>query len=149
MMMANTIEPIFATPERPSKLDPFAEKLAAWLKTEAGKSRKERRTLKQLHGDLVALGFTGSYGRVAAFARPTYFSNWTGRAAATYTSPDLTSNGGHVTGLLEARYRSSYFLTSTPLRNLAGQEVLDALYQAKQSGRNQVVLATGTAAQGA
>jgi hypothetical protein len=47
----------------------LAEKLAAWLKTEAGKSRKERRTLKQLHADLVALGFTGSYGRVAAFAR--------------------------------------------------------------------------------
>ena len=68
-LAANTIEPIFATPERPSKLDPFAEKLAAWLKTEAGKSRKARRTMKQLHGDLVALGFTGSYGRVAAFAR--------------------------------------------------------------------------------
>ncbi len=68
-LAANTIEPIFATPERPSKLDPLAEKLAAWLKTEAGKSRKERRTLKQLHGDLVAFGFTGSYGRVAAFAR--------------------------------------------------------------------------------
>ncbi len=68
-LAAHTIEPIFATPERPSKLDPFAEKLAAWLKTEAGKSRKARRTLKQLHGDLVALGFTGSYGRVAAFAR--------------------------------------------------------------------------------
>ena len=56
-------------PERPSKLDPFAERLAAWLKTEAGKSRKQRRTLKQFHADLVALGFTGSYGRVAAFAR--------------------------------------------------------------------------------
>jgi transposase len=68
-LAANTIEPIFATAERPSKLDPFAEKLAAWLKTEAGKSRKVRRTLKQLHADLVALGFTGSYGRVAAFAR--------------------------------------------------------------------------------
>ena len=56
-------------PERPSKLDPFAEKLAGWLKTEAAKSRKQRRTLKQLHADLVALGFTGSYNRVAAFAR--------------------------------------------------------------------------------
>ncbi|HKH29160.1 MAG TPA: IS21 family transposase [Sphingomicrobium sp.] len=66
---AGTIEPRFATPERPSKLDPFAERLAAWLKTEAGKSRKQRRTLKQFHADLVALGFTGSYGRVAAFAR--------------------------------------------------------------------------------
>ena len=68
-LAANTIEPRFATPERPSKIDPFAEKLAGWLKTEAGKSRKQRRTMKQLHADLVALGFTGSYARVAAFAR--------------------------------------------------------------------------------
>ena len=68
-LKAGTIEPAFATPERPSKLDPFADKLSAWLKTEAGKSRKQRRTVKQLHADLVTLGFTGSYGRVAAFAR--------------------------------------------------------------------------------
>ena len=66
---AGTVEPKFATPQRASKLDPFAEKLGAWLKTEAGKSRKQRRTLKQLHADLMALGFTGSYNRVAAFAR--------------------------------------------------------------------------------
>ncbi|MCF8486780.1 MAG: hypothetical protein K9G71_16360 [Rhodobacteraceae bacterium] len=68
-LAANTIEPKFATPERQSKIDPFAEKLAGWLKTEAGKSRKQKRTMKQLHADLVALGFTGSYARVAAFAR--------------------------------------------------------------------------------
>jgi transposase len=36
---------------------------------EAKKARKQRRTAKQLHADLVALGFTGSYGRVAAFVR--------------------------------------------------------------------------------
>ncbi len=46
---AGTIEPQFTTPERQSKLDPFAEKLAGWLKAEAGKSRKQRRTLKQLY----------------------------------------------------------------------------------------------------
>jgi transposase len=68
-LASGTIEPKFATPVRPSKLDPFAGKLSAWLKTEAGKPRKQRRNLKQLHTDLVALGFTGSYGRVAAFAR--------------------------------------------------------------------------------
>jgi hypothetical protein len=68
-LSAGTIEPKFTIPERPSKLNPFADKLAAWLKTEAGKSLKQRRTLKQVHADLVALGFTGSYGRVAAFAR--------------------------------------------------------------------------------
>jgi len=66
---AGTIEPHFATPERQSKLDPFADKLAGWLKTEGAKSRKQRRTLKQMHADLVVLGFEGSYGRVAAFAR--------------------------------------------------------------------------------
>ena len=68
-LKAGTVEPKFAVPERPSKLDPFADKLAAWLKTETAKSRKQRRTLKQLHNDLVALGYTGSYNRVAAFAR--------------------------------------------------------------------------------
>ena len=68
-LRAGTIEPKFSIPARSSKLDPYADKLAAWLKTEAAKSRKQRRTLKQLHGDLVALGYTGSYNRVAAFAR--------------------------------------------------------------------------------
>ena len=33
------------------------------------KARKQRRTLKQMHADLVTLGFAGSYNRVAAFAR--------------------------------------------------------------------------------
>jgi transposase len=66
---AGTIEPKFAVPKRPSKLDAFSDKLSAWLKAEAGNSRKQRRNLKQLHADLVALGFAGSYGRVAAFAR--------------------------------------------------------------------------------
>ena len=68
-LAANTTELKYATPERPSKLDPFAEKLAGWLESEATKPRKQKRILKQLHADLVALGFTGSYGRVAAFAR--------------------------------------------------------------------------------
>ncbi|WP_323038919.1 hypothetical protein [Gemmobacter sp.] len=36
-------------------IDPFAEKLAGWLKTNAGKSRKERQTLKKMHADLVTL----------------------------------------------------------------------------------------------
>jgi len=47
----------------------LAPKLAGWPKTEANRPRKERRTLKRMHADLVALGYTGSYSRVAAFAR--------------------------------------------------------------------------------
>ena len=68
-LRGDLVEPAFKLPERPSKLDAFAAKLSAWLKLEAGKPRKQRRTVKQLHADLVALGFEGSYGRVAAFAR--------------------------------------------------------------------------------
>ncbi|MFZ6657763.1 hypothetical protein [Undibacterium sp. TJN19] len=43
--------------------------LSSWLKTEAGKNRKQRRSLKQLHLDLKELGFEGSHDRVVAFAR--------------------------------------------------------------------------------
>ena len=68
-LRAGTVEPKFKVPARPSKLDPFAEKLSGWLRTEGGKSRKQRRTAKQMHADLVALGYDGSYGRVSAFVR--------------------------------------------------------------------------------
>jgi hypothetical protein len=65
----NGVEPKFKVPEVPGKLDPFADRLAAWLKTEANKSRKQKRTLKQPHVDLLSLGYDGSYWRAAAFAR--------------------------------------------------------------------------------
>ena len=58
-LRSGAVEPEFKVAERPSKLDPFAAKLSGWLKTEAGKSRKQRRTSKQLHDDLVKLGYTG------------------------------------------------------------------------------------------
>jgi len=63
------VEPRFKIADRPSKLDPYADKLSHMLRQEAGKSRKQKRTIKQLHADLVALGYEGSYNRVAAFAR--------------------------------------------------------------------------------
>ena len=68
-LRSGEVEPVFKVPERPSKLDPYADKLSGWLRIEASKSRKQRRTVKQMHADLVELGFDGSYGRVAAFAR--------------------------------------------------------------------------------
>lgn len=68
-LRSDAVEPKFEIVDRPSKLDPFAERLSGWLKTEAGKSRKQRRTGKQIHADLVVLGYDGSYSRVAAFIR--------------------------------------------------------------------------------
>ena len=68
-LRADSVEPQFLAPVRASKLDPYADKLAAMLRVESGKSRKHKRTIKQLHADLVILGYKGSYNRVAAFAR--------------------------------------------------------------------------------
>jgi transposase len=68
-LRSDEVEPRFKVPNRPSKLDPFADRLSAWLKTEANKPRKQKRTIKQLHADLMSLGYEGSYNRVAAFAR--------------------------------------------------------------------------------
>lgn len=64
-----TLEPAYPKRQSPSKLDPFAEVLASWLEREAGRGRKYRRNLRHLYGDLVALGYPGSYDRVCAFAR--------------------------------------------------------------------------------
>ena len=68
-LRSDGVEPRFKAVDRSSKLDPYADKLSHMLRQEAGKSRKQKRTIKQLHVDLRALGYEGSYNRVAAFAR--------------------------------------------------------------------------------
>ena len=52
-LRAEIVEPNFRTPTRSSKLDPFVEKLSGWLVMELRKSRKNRRTARQMHADLV------------------------------------------------------------------------------------------------
>ena len=68
-LRSDAVEVRFKVPERPSRLDPFADRLSRWLEMEAGKGRKVRRTARRLHADLVVLGYDGSYARVAAFVR--------------------------------------------------------------------------------
>ena len=68
-LRSETIEPAYAERRSARAIDKYAFQLSALLKTEAAKSRKQRRTLKQIHEDLKELGFEGSYDRVAAFAR--------------------------------------------------------------------------------
>src|SRR3546814_2831956 len=43
-LRSDTIEPQFKVPERPSKLDPFVERLSAWLQREMARSRSEEHT---------------------------------------------------------------------------------------------------------
>ena len=63
------MEPVYPKRKTPSKIDDYAEVLSSWLTRESGRSRKQRRNLRKLYGDLVHLGYRGSYDRVAAFAR--------------------------------------------------------------------------------
>src|SRR5580704_17533884 len=46
-LRSDTVEPKFNIPDRPSKLDPYADKLSQMLRQEAGKSRKQKRTTTQ------------------------------------------------------------------------------------------------------
>ncbi len=68
-LVNGALEAVYPKRRSRSKLDGYAELLASWLKRESARGRKERRNLKQLHGELMKLGYTGSYDRVAAFAR--------------------------------------------------------------------------------
>ena len=60
-LRSDRVAPKFKVPERPGKLDPYAGKLSQMLRQDAGRSHKQRRTVKQLHADLTALGYDGSY----------------------------------------------------------------------------------------
>jgi len=48
-LRSDETEPSYERRVSSSKLDPYAEKLATWLGIEATKSRKQRRTLRQIH----------------------------------------------------------------------------------------------------
>lgn len=65
----NIVEPRYPKRTGPSKLDGYEQTLTSWLFREANRSRKQRRSIKQLYQALVPLGYTGSYDRVAAYAR--------------------------------------------------------------------------------
>jgi transposase len=59
-------------PERraaPTKLDAYVGQLNAWLAEDERLPRKQRRSTIQLHAALKALGYGGSYGRIAAYIR--------------------------------------------------------------------------------
>jgi len=68
-LASGVVEPRYPKRKSPSKLDDYELTLTSWLFRESKRHRKQRRNVRQLHQDLVQLGYTGSYDRVAAFAR--------------------------------------------------------------------------------
>jgi len=67
-LASGVVEPRYPNRKSPSKLDDYELTLTSWLFRETRRHRKQRRSVKQLHSDLVQLGYTGSYDRVAAFS---------------------------------------------------------------------------------
>ncbi|PXX44095.1 hypothetical protein [Undibacterium pigrum] len=67
-LRSEATEPTYAERQTTSAIDKYALQLSSWLKTDAGKNRKQRRSLKQLHLDLKELGFEQEYDWVAVFA---------------------------------------------------------------------------------
>ena len=63
------VDPQYPKRKGPSKLDEYSKTLTNWLNRESRRKRKQRQSVKQLFYNLVQLGYTGSYDRVASFAR--------------------------------------------------------------------------------
>lgn len=68
-LASGVVEPRYPKRKSVSKLDDYEATLTSWLHRESKRHRKQRRSIRQLHSDLVGLGYSGSYDRVAAFAR--------------------------------------------------------------------------------
>ena len=73
---SGVIDPKYPERKSQSKLDDFAEKLSGWLKTESKKGRKQKRSLRQIHSDLCALGFTLLTSVVLYIVIPVVLAQW-------------------------------------------------------------------------
>ena len=87
-LASGVVEPQYSKRKTPSKLDEYAKTLTSWLHRESRRKRKQRLSVKQLFYNLVPLGYTGSYDRVAAFAR-----DWQGKQQE---SSRIASSGTYV-----------------------------------------------------
>ena len=68
-LRSDVIEPKFQVPDRPSRLNPMPRNYRRGCGVKQGGSASNGGRSRQLCGDLVSLGYDGSYNRVAAFAR--------------------------------------------------------------------------------
>ncbi len=63
------VEPRYKARTPRSSVDRFTEYLDRALRADLHRSRRERRTVKALYGQIRALGYNGSYARVSAWVR--------------------------------------------------------------------------------
>ena len=68
-LASGVVDPQYPKRKGPSNLDEYSKTLTNWLNRESRRKRKQPQSVKQLFYNLVQLGYTGPYDRVAAFAR--------------------------------------------------------------------------------
>ena len=68
-LVSGEVEPKYPERRSPSQLDPYTEQLRAMLCRNQSTPRKQKISVREMHVRLVAMGYPGSYNRVAAFAR--------------------------------------------------------------------------------
>lgn len=118
-------EPSYAERRIASELDQYSLQLSGWLKAEASKPRKQRRSLKQNHADLKELGYEGSYDRLAAFARQwkagqTEWVNSSSKRTAQTCGRNTKAVCRVIPGICVARFRTN--LATNPHRLTAQHE---------------------------
>ena len=65
----DVVEPQYKPRETRSVVDPWAEQLGQWLKTDAHRPKRDRRTARAMFEAIRAQGYAGSYNRVCAFIK--------------------------------------------------------------------------------
>jgi len=63
------LEPAYPPRAARSVVDPWAEQLSGWLRTDRHRPKRDRRTALMLYQAIKEQGYSGGYGRVCAFVR--------------------------------------------------------------------------------
>ena len=69
LRQADIVEPQYPKREMKSVVDPWADRLRAWLISDSHRSKRDRRTALVMYQAIRQQGYVGSYGRVCAFVR--------------------------------------------------------------------------------
>ena len=69
LSQSDVVEPKYPLRAVRSVVDPYRHQLEAWLRSDLHRPKRERRTARVLFNQMRALGYPGSYNRVAAFVK--------------------------------------------------------------------------------
>jgi len=137
------VEPKYARPKAPNKLDDYAHTLTSWLHREARRKRKQRLSVKQLFYNLVPLGYTGSYDRVASSGTYVPLSFALGEAFQFDWSEDYVVLGGKSTKLQIAQFKLSnsraFFLRAYGRKTMSVDATIATMKPLKLDGMAQSI----------